>query len=536
MTPHRRSPRRPAPRRWTVALVATLLLGAAPALASVAWEPGVPSFDATGAEGPDTPPIDTAEGAPEALPEQSSPPPPAPPGAYAAPSREEGGPVPDPDAGEGIERLSPPLPEDLLENAEWLSLTVQVVGDDGAADAAATRDVEVLVHLMLPPHELVGTWRGRTDDEGLLALRVPSAPGLQVFAQVVGDRSFFSEAPVELGGSGPFRSEVRVQAAASDLAAVVVRDLTTIVEPWEGYLAVTQIWTLATEDGRTFRPADNDPRSAVRLSLLEGASALQVIEPDEGIERRDGFLLYRGPVLPEASDPRLMTRVILRYSLSTRNARTVDLRQPVAHPVRAGTLMVPLSTPFSRHPIVEVALEGPACADGGLPCFEAAVTHDPVGVLRDGVPVRGLTGLRAEAGSTVEVRTVGWPGPSHWERSLAVLLGLLGLAFGLSVLWRVRGLSRGGQAARLWQADALAAQRDEVLREAAALEAAWLDGELLETEVELAREQIREELAVILRRMRSLGATPPAEMPPAEDGGADGVASEPDRSAAASDG
>lgn len=405
----------------------------------------------------------------------------------------------------GESRILQPLPDELAPDTNMVPLRV-ILETEGPEGTVPHARAEVLVHVLRPPHDLVASWQGTTDTAGELVLDVPTGEGLQAFAQVPGDRSFFSEVPVPLDGDGPFETRIRVDLPAADLSTVVVRNLTTIIEPWEGHLAVTQVWTLATTDGRVFRPADNDPRSAVRIPFMHGATSLQVLDPEDGIERRDGFLLYRGPVLPGASDPRLMTRVVLRFSVQTRNAPSFHLEQPVSMDVHSGSVLLPMTTTFSRHPIIDVRVDAPLCTGDATPCFERRITHDPEGLLRDGVPVRGLSGLTASAGDILSLETHGWPSASRWERTAAIIAGILGLLLGLVALFRVRGLGRGGRAARRWQVDALLAQRDALLEEAAHIEAAWGEGELLEAEIRLAREQLREELAILLRRLRELRA------------------------------
>ena len=171
------------------------------------------------------------------------------------------------------------------------------------------------------------------------------------------------------------------------------------------------------------------------------------------------------------------------------------------------SLVVPQQSEHERHPVLDVALHVPLCADGASPdvmCFEEITDHAEGVQMLAGKAVRVARGGRTRAGGELTVETSGWPSDPHVARWASALA--LAAAAGLGLVMIARARRRGTRpvdvTARLTTA------REKLLDRIEALELAYLAGQVLEQEYEAEQELIVGELALIERRLRELAPVP----------------------------
>ena len=394
------------------------------------------------------------------------------------------------------------------EDAPMRAVVEVVVALEGTR--APVPDQDVLVHLLRPPHELMGSFAGRTDAEGRAFVQVPALPGVQAFAQVTLGRSYFSEAPLFLGTDEALRTEVLVSRPVDDPAVVQAARMVTLAEPWEGYVAFTQIWSFTTS-GPAFVPG----ALPVEIRLPEGAEGVTVVLGQEHTETLGNRVRYRAPVRPRLGEEDMRPDLVVRFSLKIadppgrlRAADTMTWEQTLPMDVHDLVFLVPRQSDFRRHEVLDVRLIGQLCASASVPgqvCFREA-SEEVVGLaLREGVGARSLVGGQGRRGDVVRVDTEGWPAASRWTRQVAALSGVFAFLLGFVVFLRTQPPAQKTAADRRHYALYVLDSREAALiRAAEDLARAWRQGELTQAEMERERERLVEQLAVVFRRRRDL--------------------------------
>lgn len=506
-------------KRFLSLSVCTLALFAfapgAPALATIDWNVGwgTPQAQPDGAYAPSAPDesapqadgeVPTAYGSiPAASPEAYAP---AESGTYAAPAPTSAEEDALPDTTE--EPLRPGQVEVVAETPEMQgegrverSVTVRVTeGEDPVANE------RVLLHVMRMPHDLLATYMARTNTQGeaIFDLRVP--PDTEAFAQVTRERSFFSRQPVTLDQEGAQTTRVVLPGLSRDPSVVRVIRLDTIAEPWEKFVAFTQVWNFTTEDGSVFQPAEGEP---IVLPLPEGAQGVSLLLGEEHAEVLPDRILWTGRIEPATPGSEITPQLVFRFSMRLPErarrltpANHLTFRQTMSLQTEGATFVVPRTTTFRKHPVIDTEMQARFCdQEGSSACFRRQVDEAPPGLLREGTPATALVGGRVEAGGVLEVSTTGWPAPPRSERRWALLFGLLALAAGGLVF--TTQVKRFGRARDIDQErEILEDRRRDLIAQAEALADAWERGELRTADMEREKERIREHLGVVLRRMR----------------------------------
>lgn len=384
-------------------------------------------------------------------------------------------------------------------------------------------DSAVRVHLIVPPHDVLGSVDATTDAQGLASVEIPWVSGLEVVVEAGdGERRYFSDsAPLLRDGMQPV--QVETYPVGHDPASVEAERMVTVVSLSEGYIVVQQVWHLVTRNQTVFVPdmsgvtgppgaggrpggAGGGPPMAgrfVTIPMPAEAEGISVLEP-EGVARVVGSaVFFGGEVRPaEISDPQ-QDRLVVQYSLPTDGASTVSITQPLMSNVGTLSVMLPTETHFSRYRQLDVRFDEVPCTDQVV-CFDEPTADRASHVIEIGVDALQVQARDVPAGRQMVVSTSGWPAPRTWEKEAALGAGGLALLIGAG-LWGTE--MRRRRRDRVADACAtLEAEREQLLATIAELDARLRAGELLEHDHDAALAHARERLGVVYRRLRELGA------------------------------
>lgn len=417
---------------------------------------------------------------------------------------------------------------DVAVEPEQPMATVRVVAERHAPGGfEPLPDAAIKVHLVVPPHDLLGSIDATTGADGRTEVDIPFVDGLEVVVEAVdGDRRYFSES-IALREHDMDPVRVETYPVAHDPSAVEAERMVTVLSLSEGYVVVQQVWHLVTRNGTVFRPdmsgvtgppgsrpgGPAGPPMAGRFAAIPmpaDAEGISVIEP-QGVARVVGAaVFFGGEVLPvEISDPQ-QDRLVVQYSLPLEGRSTMRIEQPLAMPVQTASVMLPSETHFSRYRQLDVAFDEVPCSDRVV-CFEPPTTTREAHVIEIGVDAAQIQARDVPAGRGLVIETSGWPSPRTYEREAAAGAAAAALLLGAGLFVGERRRRR-----RDAVADARAAlegEREALLSMIAELDARLRAGELLEHDHDVARAHARERLGVVYRRLRELegdGAAAPA--------------------------
>lgn len=407
----------------------------------------------------------------------------------------------------------------------WAEGVVRIeafVGSPGA-DFVDTpvASARVMLHVVAPPHELVRSVPGVTDESGRAVFEEPVHPEHEAYLELRDGPRQFSDA-IPLRDAGRRAIALRTLPVTSDPSTVFASRVIVLLEPWENFVIVQQVWTLNTEDGSVYRADTTDPGPGmaarlVRLPLPEGAKGVQVLEPVDGTRVMGSTVFFGGEVRPATGGTAGATRVILQYSLPLESA-ALAFEQPIAMFVRNLSVVVPRTSRHERHARLNVDLDVPLCADGAadgasVVCFAERTTDTSGMNVNLGADVLVARGAVVQPGQVLRVETRGWPFRFPWERWAGGTAGAAGLLLALGAV--LREACRRRQRVRVpgeVEREAIEFQIASLIEAARHLAAARERGELLADEFDDAIAQLHERLGVLYRRRRELA--PPASDAP----------------------
>lgn len=393
--------------------------------------------------------------------------------------------------------------------AQSVPVTVEVV--EIAADGAdvGVEGADVSLHIVIPPHQLEGTLRGVTDGSGRARFDVVPRPGAEVYAEVNRGGRTFSD-PVSLDTPGDKRVRLRVMRTTQDPSVLFAATMQTIVEPWEDYVVFSQVWTLGVDQEIRFASSTEDMGSIVRIPLPEGAAGVTVVHPEDRARVMDGYIALGTEVTPAGLDGASQRpHLIVRFSLPTEGSRSLRWEQEMPMDVERASLVVPQVSTHAKHPTLNVRLNVLMCdeqgqsPDAAMMCFREISDRAEGTLLRDDMEVLVARG-RAERGQIMRVHSRGWPAPYPWDRIAAIVLSLLAVGVGSFLYRRELRRRRSGVTEAGLALAALRAQREQLFATAGELEEQLARGEVLQRDYDLARARLREQLGVVLRRLREL--------------------------------
>ena len=414
--------------------------------------------------------------------------------------------------------VAPALPEGsgVVLDTSRVTVRVRVERLDAAFKPVAAVGQKVQVDVIAPPHQVMTTREAVTDGSGDAVVELPVMPGLQAFVRVDGSSDVFAKAGLPLESAGVQQTTIRLLEETGDKSAVFASRVVTVLEAWEDFVAVSQVWTLSVD--RPVRyvspPLDraNPATGAIVIPLPEGASGIEVVMPREGATVLDDSVFLHMNVEPSLGDLARKPTLILRYSLKTNGAPTATIRQQLSMDVEAISVVAPRTTNFEKHPSLDIVFDAPMCSAGEVPgkvCFAELTDKADGAMLREGTEVRVIRGGRGRTGDLLEVTTTGWPGHRPWEAWLAGAVLLLAVGASLLLLRADRRKAVDRRSAD--RSQVLEQERAALLARAAEVATALVEGELLEADYEQEIAGIEARLAVVVRRLREL-AEPPEQV------------------------
>lgn len=411
--------------------------------------------------------------------------------------------------------VAPALPEGsgvVLDTAR-VTVRVRVERLDAAFKPVAAVGQKVQVDVIAPPHQVMTTREAVTDGSGAAVVELPVMPGLQAFARVEGSSDVFAKAGLPLESAGVQETTIRLLEETGDKSAVFASRVVTVLEAWEDFVAVSQVWTLSVD--RPVRyvspPLDraNPATGAIVIPLPEGASGVEVVMPREGATVLDDSVFLHMNVEPSSGELARKPSLILRYSLKTHGSPSATIRQKLSMEVEAISVVAPRTTSFEKHPSLDIVFDAPMCSTGEVPgkvCFAELTDKADGAMLREGTEVRVVRGGRGRTGDLLEVTTTGWPGHRPWEAWLAGAVLLLAVGASLLLLRADRRKAVDRRSAD--RSQVLEQERTALLARAAEVATALVEGELLEADYEQEIAGIEARLAVVVRRLREFAESP----------------------------
>lgn len=406
-------------------------------------------------------------------------------------------------------KVAPALPEGsgvVLDTAR-VTVRVRVERLDAAFKPVAAVGQKVQVDVIAPPHQVMTTREAVTDGSGDAVVELPVMPGLQAFARVNGSADVFAKTGLPLESAGVQETTIRLLEETRDKSAVFASRVVTVMEAWEDFVAVSQVWTLSVD--RPVRyvsdPLDkaNPAKGAIAIPLPEGASGVEVVMPREGATVLDDSVFLHMNVEPTSGEMARKPSLILRYSIKTHGSPTATIRQKLTMDVEAISVVAPRTTTFEKHPYLDISFDAPMCSAGevaGKVCFAELTDKADGAMLREGTEVRVVRGGRGRSGDLLEVTTTGWPGHRPWEAWLAAVVLVLSVG---GAAWLFRADRRKVAVRRTAdRSQVLEQERAALLARAAEVATALVEGEMLEADYEREIAGIEARLAVVLRRLR----------------------------------
>ncbi len=384
--------------------------------------------------------------------------------------------------------------------ADTALMTISVTVKHGA-DARKIANTPVFLRAARPrgPFEPIAPqpqfeWAGFTDELGIARFdRVPedlTTSGLRIHAVTTYDGlAFESAAAAPLDGSA---LEIVTWDKSLDTSVVAIKNLRSVVEVWEGYLVFTQYYTL-TNTGQTALDVkllpDEEFEKGLPFHLPVKAKAINVTGPGESMVVNSTFY-WKGVLEPGSA-----VNLQVRFSMSAKDSEFA-YEQEMGWRTLNVEVVVPIQTRFEKLPRLhdlELRPVGFAETDRGAGIFD----------LRDDIDFVGARGLALEPGQSFAFQLRGLP----FERAKSPFLVLL-LAFvcgALVLMLASREIkAAAGRAGREDLRKVFEAQRERLLDELVGVERELDEGLLTRAEAEFEASALREQLALVLKKLGDL--------------------------------
>lgn len=340
-------------------------------------------------------------------------------------------------------------------------------------------------------------WTGFADANGVATFssipRDLTTSGLRLHAVTTYEGlAFESSAITPVDGS---KLEITVWDKGLDPSVVEIQNLRTVVEVWENYLVFTQYYTL-TNTGKTALDVKLLPgekyEKGLPFELPVKAKGINVTGPGESMVVNSTFY-WKGVLEPNAR-----ANLQVRFSMSIRDPE-FEYEQQVDWPTQNVEVVVPIQTKFEKLPrLTELELRPPGFkeTDRGPGIFD----------LRDDIDFVGARGLKLSPGESFSFQLRGLPFHRPKLPWLFVALGLV-CAVLVVVFARREFKAAATRAGREEVRVVLEAQRAALLDELVAVERDMDEGILTRAEAEFESAALREELALVLKKLTDLEPT-----------------------------
>ncbi|MFP4599184.1 MAG: hypothetical protein ACLFVJ_13080 [Persicimonas sp.] len=401
------------------------------------------------------------------------------------------------------ERAEQPQPTEAT--GETISVSVSVVHATGEDEPLADKPVILRAARVKGPFEPnypdpVHEWTGLSDASGQATFDdVPASivdEGLRLHAVTThGGRSFNSPQTTPREGA---QLSVPVYELGADTSGVAIENLQTVVHVWEDQLFFQQMWMLTLDDDRVLDTSMLEGEAfenGLPLDLPVKAKGINV-NAAQDTEVIDSTVFWRGTLEPGQVVP-----VTVQYSM-TADVSSFVYEQTLDYPAKNVEVVVPVEPQNERLQISyfeDVALAAPG--------FEVEQRSGAQGMAAQRSQNTGihLTAERSEvqAGEAFQFKLTGLPFKQPMGAWISLGLGLLGalFVFGFARNERKR-MSDSQDSGELLEI--LVEEREDLLDELALLEEDYLDGEVGEIEYERERLLLRERIALVMKKLRTL--------------------------------
>lgn len=343
--------------------------------------------------------------------------------------------------------------------------------------------------------EPVKEWTEFTDNDGVATFDIvpQGLDGLRVHAVTTYEGAAFESAAVTPGDG--VKLTIKAHERTFDPGVVEIASLRTVVQPWEEYLVFTQFYQLRNTSDLALDIAaipDIDFERGIPLTLPLKAQGIQAMGPGEN-NVVDSTVYWKGFMRPGE-----VVNLQVRFSMSAREPEFV-YEQTVDYPTRELEVVVPLQTDFEKLPRLDkVALIAPGFEELGR--TQNGVS--PLDLRRD-MEFLAAWGNSAEKGESFTFKLTGLP----FEQPLLpwIFLGFgLAVAIGIFFFARKEADRMASSAGIEDRRAALEAERQDLLEQLDELEKQHDDGQRTEQEYDMLRTAVREQLALILKKLRDL--------------------------------
>ncbi len=377
-----------------------------------------------------------------------------------------------------------------------LNVKVNKRGDGGAETPAA--GVAVLLDAMAGDMK-IRSYNAKTNEQGVATFDLVGVMGARYVPKVVHEGINFTGQAVTPSQDVHDATIVLFDKTFDD-KGLLVTDMMTTVDLWEGYLVFTQMWTFVNTGPTAFDPTGStDEKYAEGLPIVlpkkaQGINAMVMrgggVTEQARVFENKVFVTAPVPPMVEGSEP---LRVQLRYSMTLKDS-FFEYEQPLDYAVEGMRVVVPLQTRFKKHPSLSLTLNAPGFPDIGdgrrMPGMNPNMKFV---VARDGT---------AEPGSKLYFTVDGYPvhdPPGRWIALGLVVLALLG---GFMLFAREsKGKGGQGRGARKLKIRALTDEREDLFDALRDLDERYEDGELSDRRYDIEAARLRERLALVLRRL-----------------------------------
>lgn len=382
-----------------------------------------------------------------------------------------------------------------------LKIKVKQVQPDGTK--APMADAAVLVDAMASMGGQgtmkVRTYNAKTDAQGVASLDLVGVVGATYVPKVLHDGVNFTGAAVS-PSQEVHEVSIDVFGKTFDDKDLLVTELMTTVDLWEGYLILTQMWTFSNAASVAFDPTGSpDEKYAEGMPIVLPKKAMGInamVIRGQGVTEQarvvENKVLLEAPIPPmaEGQDP---LRVQLRYSMPLKGSH-FDYEQQLDYKVEGMRVIVPLQTRYNRHPRLNLTLDAPGFPEvGDGRRMPGMAQNMQFVVARDG---------HADPGGKLSFSIDGLPAPDTTPRWVALILGVLMLLGGvwLLVIERRGGVVRGRAGVKSL-IRALTDEREDLFDALRDLDERYDEGDLSERRYDIEAAKLRERLALVMRRL-----------------------------------
>jgi hypothetical protein len=375
-----------------------------------------------------------------------------------------------------------------------LELSVRVVGDGGAKVPLKSQGVQLEA---FAGEARVKSYTATTDEQGVAVFEPLTAiPGVRYVPTVTHEGVSSSGAAI-LPDEDVEKAEMSVFRKTYDDKGLLVTDLMTTVDLWEGFLVFSQTWSLVNTGGAAFDPNGN-PNPAYKDGLV-----LRVPKTAQGVQAQiikrrgdvsDARVLQEKVLVQESIPPQLPgqdpMRVQIRYSIPL-ESKNFEYEQPLDFKVESMRVIVATTTQFEKVPRLSLTLDAPGFGEVGPSSLPNMKAGQEFLVARDG---------KGEPGGTLRFGISGYPVPDPigaWAAFGAAFLILVGGVW----LYRQEVARLEGGSARKVLLRALEQEREELFEDLRDLEESYDQGEVSDRRYDVEAAELRERLALVLRRL-----------------------------------